>query len=675
VSARADIITKRTYCRQRADGSFEAWPDVVDRVVSHQKWLWERALTHRILPSMPLRDLTEDMPEWVILDREQSKELEQLGSMLLNKKASVAGRQLWLGGTWVSKNREISQFNCTAIKANTVYDIVDIFWSLLNGAGVGFTPVTGMLTGFRNKIDNIESIRSTREDKGYEHNQEIWDDRTGTLTLVVGDSAEAWAKFIGKLLAIKVPVKNLVLDYSEIRPGGTRLKNYGWISQGDAGLSSAVEKIIAVLNKNVNRLLSAIDILDIVNLLGTVLSTRRSAQIALYNYKDSEWYEFATAKAGMYEKGLSHRSQSNNSLLFDDRPSLKELNHLLTLLDEGVDGSGGNGEPGLVNRAAMKSRAPWAELLNPCAEILLPDTGGACNLVTIDIGKYKDSMSDLLEDMRVLSRANYRQTCVDMGDGILQESWQLNAEFLRLCGVSMMGIAKRGDLKEYDYRTLSRTATAGACSMAEELGTPMPKNVSTIKPEGTISKCFDSTEGVHTPMAKYIINNVAFSTYDPIVQKLRDSNYRVFNHPTDPSAVLVSLPISYEDVKFDVVNGLEINKETAIEQLDKYKMLMDTYCDQNVSCTISYSSEELEEIADWLYSNWDNYVAVSFLKRNDVTKTAKDLGHPYLPQEVVTKEEYYEYFNTLTEVTLDDDTSQEDVDIDASCATGACPVR
>ena len=99
MSARADIITKRTYCRQRADGSFEAWFDVVDRVITHQKWLWERALTHRILPSMTLRDVHEDMPEWLVLAREQSKELEHLGSILLNKKARVAVRQLWHEGS------------------------------------------------------------------------------------------------------------------------------------------------------------------------------------------------------------------------------------------------------------------------------------------------------------------------------------------------------------------------------------------------------------------------------------------------------------------------------------------------------------------------------------------------------------------------------------------------
>ena len=73
-----------------------------------------------------------------------------------------------------------------------------------------------------------------------------------------------------------------------------------------------------------------------------------------------------------------------------------------------------------------------------------------------------------------------------------------------------------------------------------------------------------------------------------------------------------------------------------------------------------------------LLRNWDQYVGVSFIYRNDPTKTAKDLGYDYLPQEVVTKEEYEEYANTLKEVVLVN--SFEEIK-DEECATGACPIR
>lgn len=212
-----------------------------------------------------------------------------------------------------------------------------------------------------------------------------------------------------------------------------------------------------------------------------------------------------------------------------------------------------------------------------------------------------------------------------------------------------------------------------------------------IKPEGTQSKCYDSLEGMHKPLGRYILNNVAFSKYDPLVSILKEANYNVFNHPYDDTATLVTFPVKNDGVEFSIVNGKEVNTDSAIQQLEVYKMLMDSYCQQNVSCTISYSVEETEEIVDWLYNNWDSYVAVSFLFRNDPSKTAKDLGYPYLPQEVTTKEIYEEYVKKLLPVNLEvvnndsfapgpSENATSDTDsileiLDQDCATGICPIK
>lgn len=666
ISARAEIITRRTYNRplDEEGTKFETWEDTIDRVISHQKWLWERALTHKKIPDMPLHDITEDMWEWVELNEDQEYELDMLHQYMLDRKISVAGRGLWLGGTWVAKNREISQFNCTYVDVRSVYDIVDVFWCLLNGAGVGFRPVSGTLTGFRSYIPELRIIPSTRTTKGRETSDESWDPETKTWTISIGDSAEAWAKSIGKLLAGKYPAQKLILDMSQIRPAGTRLRNYGWISQGDVGLTSAYRKVFELLNSRVDRLLTTVDILDIVNLLGTVLSTRRSAQIAILDYDNPDWHEFALAKKDIDETGNYQRYQSNNSLVFWKQPSKEELEYFFDLIN-----LGGNGEPGLINGEHLRARAPWAVGLNPCAEILLSDAG-VCNLVTQDLAKLKGH--ELEEAAWLIARANYRQTCVDLRDGVLQEKWHLNNDFLRLCGTSITGVVTRGDLTEHDYRLHERLLTQAAYSMADELGTPRPKNVTTIKPEGTISKIFDSTEGMHKPLGKYIFNNIQFNKNDPLVPKLRAANYNIFTHPYDENGVIATFPVKYENIEFDVVDGVEVNLESAISQLDRYKRLMDNYCHQNVSCTISYDKEETQDIVNWLHDNWDSYVAVSFLFRNDPTKTAKDLGYPYLPQEVVTKEVWETYERELLPVDID--ASFEEITMD-DCATGACPIR
>ena len=652
-SLRAQLITRRTYNRptDETGKNFETWEQTIGRVISHQAWLWERAQTTPLVYT-------------------QLEELRELRTLMLDRKVSVSGRTLWLGGTEVAKTREASQFNCSFTHIETIQDFVDVLWLLLQGCGVGFRPIVGQLTGFTKPITDIQVISSTRTTKGgKETNTESYKD--GVWTIKVGDSAEAWAKSIGKLMAHPYPADKLVLDFSQIRPAGERLKGYGWISSGDTSITKAYLAIAQILNNRAGSLLSRIDILDITNWLGTVLSSRRSAEIALFTYGEDEWEEFSVAKKDFWVENIQ-RAQSNNSLLFKSKPTLEQITGIFDLMV-----SSGGSEPAFINGQTAIKRAPWFKGVNPCAEILLGNKS-FCNLTEIDVGKFKGDSSGLRRAMHLSARANYRQTCVNLSDGILQEGWHLNNAFLRLCGVGITGIVRRPDLRDYDYIELNRTATSAAYGMADELGLPRPKNVTTVKPSGTLSKIMDTTEGLHLPLGKYIFNNVNFSKHDPLVPLCRAAGYKVIDNPMDAEAVLITFPVVWNDVPFTkvVVDGveLEVNLETAITQLERYKMLMKSWCQQNVSATISYSPEEVPEIIEWLLENWDNYVGVSFLFRADPTKTAKDLGYLYLPQEVVSKATHDEYVARLQPIELDHGNSFDEL-MDDECASGVCPVK
>ena len=80
---------------------------------------------------------------------------------------------------------------------------------------------------------------------------------------------------------------------------------------------------------------------------------------------------------------------------------------------------------------------------------------------------------------------------------------------------------------------------------------------------------------------------------------------------------------------------------------------MEHYIDHNVSSSVSYSPGEIGSIVDWIHKNWDCYVSATFMLRNDPTKTAEDLGYPYLPQEVVTQEVFEAYANTLRPIDME----------------------
>ena len=646
---RAQVITRRTYNRplNKEGTKFETWEDTIDRVIHHQQWLWERAKGGE-------------------LNLYEQSELEQLRDLFIKRIGLVSGRTLWLGGTDVAKHREASQFNCSFARVETIHNVVDAFWLLLQGCGVGFEPITGNLNGFTKPVQ-IEVIRSTRDTRGYDHNKEYY--VGDSWRLEVGDSAEAWAKSVGKLLAMKKPVKKVILDFTQIRPAGERLSGYGWISSGDDTISVAFKAIAELLNKRVGQLLTRMDILDVMNWLGTCLSSRRSAEIALMPYGSAEWHLFARAKKDHWIDN-PQRAQSNNSLLFWDRPSIEELEDIFQIMEDA-----GGSEPAFINAEAAQRRAPWFAGVNPCAEILLGNAN-FCNLVEFDLNKVNGWPLHEVEDaLRLLARANYRQTCVNLDDGILQRSWHELNEFLRLTGVGLTGIVTWEHHESgHHLQMLRQAAQMGAHSMADELNLPRSKAVTTIKPSGTLSKIMSTTEGVHKPLGKYIFNNVRFSKHDPLVELLKAGNYRVWTDPYSDDAVLATFPVSYDNVQFTNVDGKEVNMETAIDQLERYKKMVTYYVDHNCSVTISYSPDEVQSIIHWLRKNWDSYVGVSFIYRNDPTKTAEDLGYPYLPQEVVTKEQFDEYSATLKPINIDAANTLEEFE-DEGCATGACPIK
>ena len=913
----ARIIALRTYCRPKPDGSFETWQDLVDRVIDHQKWLWER------------------------YGEVDEAELYKLRALMLKRKVLPGGRVLWLGGTDLAKRKAVSNFNCTFVKLRTVHDLVDIFWCLLNGAGVGIEIVPGTLSGFPKPVKDIEIVRSKRTDKGgIEVNQEFYDPDKGEWRLVVGDSGEAWAKAVGKLLSLSRPVRRIVLDFGQIRPAGMRLSGYGYISSGDEVIAREFRDICRILSNKAGRLLDVIDILDIVNMLGVIQTGRRGAEICLYPYGGPGWNRFAKAKKDYYaDPSLHHRSSSNNSLLFHEKPSRKVLSDVFDAI---IDGGGS--EPGFINAAHIKERAPYADGVNPCcvtgdtpiltdrgyvpiretvgkrvrvwngtsfadvvpfsagvhrvmrlffsngffidctanhkfvvrrpdgsdelveaeripfearisllplpvveagrsvepfegdpytagrsavedrvrfgklppvdhdlavrsawtagflssygagfagdwyrievgriddtflsslrllfatlgchvfvpdmhkevrtvhvhrtafaglvdlcrpyhlpadvtkeasgasgpdapsdtvrlvykeflpgrqevfcftepstglgtfgamvtgqSEILLPDKG-VCNLCEIDLSAF-DDFEDLLEATWLIARANYRQTLVDFRDGILQSAWHENNEFLRLCGVSLTGIALRPDIGSHELRMIRNAALAGAYSMARELDLHVSKCVTTVKPSGTLSKVMDTTPGIHLPLSRYVFYNVAFSKHDPLVPVLRKAGYRIVEHPERVDLVLVAFPVSYDNVSCEYVDKSGVFAEPAVVQLDRYRKFMRNYVDHNVSITVYYTKSEVKDIVNWLDRNWDDYVGVSFLLRPDYGDT-RTVGYQYLPQQPVDKATWDAYAASLKDI-RDEELLRcmgegADVPDVEECEGGVCPVR
>ena len=173
LSARSEAITRRTYNRPLDDdgSKFETWEQTVRRShFDHHVKLWEGAGGR--------------------VDYDELNELVALG---LDRSGLVSGRTLWLGGTEYGTSRASSNFNCSALNLETVYDMVDAMWLLLNGCGVGGKAKAGTLHGYYRRIPKLTVVPSEREKtyRGHRENRESLPtvDNNWTWTIVVGDSA------------------------------------------------------------------------------------------------------------------------------------------------------------------------------------------------------------------------------------------------------------------------------------------------------------------------------------------------------------------------------------------------------------------------------------------------------------------------------------------------------
>lgn len=667
LSARAEAVTRRTYNRPLDDEGkkFETWVQTIRRAqVEHHRILWNEALK---------RDTNTESSV------EMTSELSDLYFLGIDRKALVSGRTLWLGGTPYAYSRAASQFNCAGLEVATVFDLVDAFWLLLNGCGVGAIPRAGTLHGYHKQIDKLKIVASTN-DKDFRGKQENTEDmpcveNNHTWTIKIGDSATSWAKAIGKMfISPKSYVRELVLDFSEIRGAGGRLKGYGWICNGYKPLADAMEAIHGILNESAGTILDEQQIGDVINWAGTILSSRRAAEALCLDSHHPRRDEFSTRKFEYWKTPGQPRRQSNNSLLFWQKPSLRELEQLLEFNFVG-------GEPGFVNAAAAVDKCPWFRIFNPCFEIMLA-SHGFCNLASVALPLFNRNYRQLERAVYLIARANYRQTCVNLEDGILQPRWHQTNESLRLCGVSLTGICQADWLTNYQIRQLRNTAILGAYSMADELGLPRPKAVCTIKPEGTRSKItgrdgMEIGEGMHRPLGRFLFNWINFSTKDPLVEELASKGYKVIPSPSDPNNVLVRFPVEYSGCKFDKVNGKEVNLEPATEQLARYLRWNRLWADHNVSATINFDREEIPALARMIYDNWDSgYIATAFLPRVDPTKTALDYGHPYLPQEVIMEEDYREAMSLTRPIDWERfHTGVYEINDASDCPGGVCPVK
>ena len=189
-----------------------------------------------------------------------------------------------------------------------------------------------------------------------------------------------------------------------------------------------------MLNGAVDRHLTSVEVLDIGNIIGSVVvagNVRRSAEIALGRPDD---IDYLNAKRWDLGTIPMHRSMSNNSVVVDTIDELPE---------EFWDGYNGNGEPyGLFNLEASRTFGRTSEVrpdpsivgTNPCAEIGLANRE-SCNLSEVFLPNVS-SEEEFVDITRLLYKVQKAIAALPYLD---RESDDITSQNMRL-GLSLIHI-------------------------------------------------------------------------------------------------------------------------------------------------------------------------------------------------------------------------------------------
>lgn len=237
-------------------------------------------------------------------------------------------RSIWTAGEALELNNAAG-FNCTYLPICDLRAPAELLFLLCSGCGVGFSTE-------KRYIEAIPPIQKQTSD--------------GKGTFIVGDSRIGWAESLRVLLESLWQGMDVEMDYSRIRPKGTRLKTFGGRASGPDPLKRLHEFVRTTILNAQGRQLTSLEWLDICNEVGDIVvvgGIRRAAEI---NFSDLNDDLIREAKTGIFHP---RRFNSNNSAVYYSKPDV------VTFMKEWSSlAASGTGERGVLNVEAIKNHIP-----------------------------------------------------------------------------------------------------------------------------------------------------------------------------------------------------------------------------------------------------------------------------------------------------------------------------
>ena len=565
-------------------------------------------------------------------------EIEAAYEFVYDKKILPSMRSLQFAGKPIQINNA-RLYNCCFLPINHTDAFSEVMFLLLSGTGVGYSVQ-------KNHVEQLPAINKPTKTRRY----------------LVGDSIEGWSDAVKMLVESYMKGKAYPeFDFSDIRPKGALLLTSGGKAPGPEPLKDALHNIQKIFDRKQNgEQLTTLEVHDILCFIAdAVLSggIRRSAMISLFDLDDDD---MLTCKFGNWWELNPQRARSNNSAVIVRHKIEKEV--FLDLWKK-IEMSG-SGEPGFF----FTNDANWG--LNPCAEISLRPFQ-FCNLTTINAGDIKDQ-ADFNARAKAAAFIGTLQASYT-NFHYLRDIWKKTTEKEALIGVSMTGIAS-GTVLNLNMKEAANTVKEENARVAEMIGTNKAARSTTVKPEGTSSLVLGTSSGIHAWHNDFYIRRVRVGKNESIYK------YLIENHPEivedeffkPKQQAVISVPQR-------APKGAITRHETALDLLARTSKVWKEWVKaghrkgentNNVSVTVSIKQDEWEGVGEWMWTNRDNFTALSVLPWD---------GGSYIqaPFEDITEEQYEELVSHLHKIDLTKVVETEDAtDLagEIACGGGGCEV-
>lgn len=576
----------------------------------------------------------------MFLDRypKLSRDILKAGKQLHDFNVMPSMRSLQFGGEAIERNN-VRLFNCSF--ANITYPRIfaEALFLLLSGTGFGYSVQ-------KRHVGQLPNVRQPKEEGVY----------------IVHDSIEGWAEALNQLTsAYFFGSIRPVFDFSRVRAKGSYLVTTGAKAPGPEPLKAMLEKVEAILRKAVGRKLATLEVHDMVCLIADcVLSggIRRAALIVLFDRDDRD---MLTCKHGNWWEKHPHRARANNSAVLPRHEvTYEEFKHVFDMCI-----ASNAGEPGFVFTNDMD----WGT--NPCAEIGL-QSNQFCNLTTTNLTGIKNE-KDFHNRVYAASLLGTLQAgFTDFP--YLSEKWRTVTEQEALIGCSFTGIADATGLSGDQLKKAAQLVLEVNEKYAKKIGTNIAARATAIKPEGTASCVLGSSSGIHARHAEYYLRRVRMNKDDELARYLSKVVPELVEADLfSPTGVVVTIP------QESPVGAITRNQETAISLFDRVKHYYNNWVipghrsganTHNVSCTINYKPEEVDELLKRLWEDRFQYAAVSLLPFSDAV-------YQQAPFEDCTKETFEKYNAMVKDIDFtkvlefEDNTNRAE---QLACVSGYCEI-